>query len=343
MMMFMPVNPDKSGDDTGHYTILMKTNRAKSDDMIRVASNDHSYLSALPGAGDAMYDGNTYRSFIFELATYRPFRFAAQVAINGGEPVGTWNTDADKLSQPDPVDNLVWSYIPNQKVDINLDITSFDGGDGNSADPFGTAFEIYIDAPMLKIDESRLTAEMASKLKPHPTIAGRFVYTVDASREEERKTGNGESVKIVDSRATSQQGERKTLPFVTNGITTAGDIVISSQMEICEFFEKRFKVQNTLIEGAIKYEDGGVQHNVAQGEFVSFAVERTGVRIGSMNITSDGRFSLNLRAEYSFTWNDDAVKLSYINGGKVYETTFTNLKALYESVVIGGESVILRE
>jgi hypothetical protein len=82
---------------------------------------------------------------------------------------------------------------------------------------------------------------------------------------------------------------------------------------------------------------------VAQGEFVSFAVERTGVRIGSMNITSDGRFSLNLRAEYSFTWNDDAVKLSYINGGKVYETTFTNLKSLYESVVIGGESVILRE
>ena len=343
MLMFKPTNIDKSGDDKGRYSIFLKTNKARSNDMVRIASNQPDSYSALPNMGDQRYAGQTYRSFIFELATYRPFRFAAQVAINGGEPVGTWNTDADKLSQPDPVDNLVWSYIPNQKVDINLDITSFDGGDGNSADPFGTAFEIYIDAPMLKIDESRLTAEMASKLKPHPTIAGRFVYTVDASREEERKTGNGESVKIVDSRATSQQGERKTLPFVTNGITTAGDIVISSQMEICEFFEKRFKVQNTLIEGAIKYEDGSVQHNVAQGEFVSFAVERTGVRIGSMNITSDGRFSLNLRAEYSFTWNDDAVKLSYINGEKVYETTFTNLKSLYESVVIGGESVILRE
>ena len=343
MMMFMPVNPDKSGDDTGHYTILMKTNRAKSDDMIRVASNDHSYLSALPGAGDAMYDGSTYRSFIFELATYRPFRFAAQVAINGGEPVGTWNTEADMLTQPDPVDHLVWTYIPNQKVDINLDITSFVGSDGRSADPFGTAFEVYIDAPMLKIDESRLTPEMAAKLKPHATIPGRFVYTVDASREEERKTGNGGAVMVVDNVTASQQGERKTLPFVTSGITSAGEIVISSQTEVCEFFEKRFKVSNAYIEGDIKYVAGGVERDVARGEFVSFAVERTGVRIGSMNITVDGHFALNLRAEYSFTWDDDELLLSYIKDGVVYEAYFASLKALYDSVVTRGEAIVLRE
>ena len=343
MMMFMPVNPDKSGDDTGHYTILMKTNRAKSDDMIRVASNDHSYLSALPGAGDAMYDGNTYRSFIFELATYRPFRFAAQVAINGGEPVGTWNTEADMLTQPDPVDHLVWTYIPNQKVDINLDITSFVGSDGRSADPFGTAFEVYIDAPMLKIDESRLTPEMAAKLKPHATIPGRFVYTVDASREEERKTGNGGAVMVVDNVTASQAGERKTLPFVTAAITNAGEIVISSDNAVCEFFEKRFKVSNAYIEGGIKYVAGGVERDVARGEFVSFAVERTGVRIGSMNITVDGHFALNLRAEYSFTWDDDELLLSYIKDGVVYEAYFASLKALYDSVVTRGEAIVLRE
>ena len=343
MMMFMPVNPDKSGDDTGHYTILMKTNRAKSDDMIRVASNDHSYLSALPGAGDAMYDGNTYRSFIFELATYRPFRFAAQVAINGGEPVGTWNTEADMLTQPDPVDHLVWTYIPNQKVDINLDITSFVGSDGRSADPFGTAFEVYIDAPMLKIDESRLTPEMAAKLKPHATIPGRFVYTVDASREEERKTGNGDAVMVVDNVTASQAGERKTLPFVTAAITNAGEIVISSDNAVCEFFEKRFKVSNAYIEGDIKYVAGGVERDVARGEFVSFAVERTGVRIGSMNITVDGHFALNLRAEYSFTWDDDELLLSYIKDGVVYEAYFASLKALYDSVVTRGEAIVLRE
>lgn len=343
MMMFQPINPNKSGEDKGVYTLLLKTNSSYSDDLIRVASNDPSRYRATPGMTDEYYDGNTYRSFIFELSTYRPFRFAAQVAINGGAPVGTWNTDPATLTAPDATDNLYWTYIPNQKVDINLDITSFTGSDGRSADPFGTSFEIYIDAPMLKIDESRLTPEMAAKFKAHPTIPGRFVYTVDASREKERETGNGANVMVVDNVAASQAGERKTFPFVTNSITTAGEIVISSDTEVCEFFEKRFKVYNVLIEGSIKYENGGVQHDVAHNEFVSFAVERTGVRIGSMNITADGHFTLNLRAEYSFTWDDDEVKLSYINGGEVYEATFDSLKALYASVVERGESIVLRK
>ena len=72
-------------------------------------------------------------------------------------------------------------------------------------------------------------------------------------------------------------------------------------------------------------------------------MERTGVRIGSMNINADGHFTLNLRAEYSFTWNDDAVRLAYIRDGKVYETTFSNLKSLYDSVVTRNETVVLRE
>jgi hypothetical protein len=195
---------------------------------------------------------------------------------------------------------------------------------------------------MLSIDESRLTSELAAKLKPHPSIAGRFVYTVDASREQERKAGSGEAVKIVDGVATSQAGERKSLPFVTNSITSAGEIVISSQSEVCEFFEKRFRVTNHLIEGAIKRQDGGNTVDIAQGEFVSFSVERTGVRIGSMNITQDGRFQLNLRAEYSFTWDEDAVLLSYIRGGVVYEARFDSLAALYKSVVTENNPIVLQ-
>ena len=343
MVMFMPTNPNKSGDNTGRYTLQLKTNTSRSDDMIRIASNNHDSYSAHPDKAGVGYDGNTYRSFIFELATYRPFRFAAQVAIAGGEPVGTWNTAADALTEPDGVDVLEWSYLPNQRVDINFEITSFVGSDGRSVDPFGTSFEVYIDAPMLKIDESRLTPEMAAKLKPHATIPGRFVYTVDASREEERKAGSAEAVKVVDGAAQSQAGERKSLPFVTTSITSVGEIVISSQTEVCEFFEKRFRVTNLLIDGNIKYEVGSTQYDIPHNDFVSFSVERTGVRIGSMNITADGRFQLNLRAEYSFSWDEDPLLLSYINGGEVYEARFDSLEELYESVVNDNLAIVLRK
>lgn len=344
LLMFKPTVIDKSGEDMGKYSIFLKTNAAKSDDMLRIASNQPESYSALPGQGDNRYVGNTYRSFIFELATYHPFRFAAQVAIGGGEPVGSWNASPESTILPDAEDELEWSYLPNQRVDINLEITSFKGSDGASVDPFGTSFEVYIDAPMLAIDDSRLTPAMAAKLKPHATIPGRFVYTVDASRDEERKVGNGDSVMFVDDAAgASQQGERKTLPFVTKNITSAGEIVISSQMEVVEFFEKRFRISNELIEGAIKYVDGGVERDVLHNEFVSFAVKRSGVRIGSINITSDGHFTLNLRSEYDFSWREDEVVMSYIHGGKVYERSFASLEELYNMAVIGGQTILLAE
>jgi hypothetical protein len=320
--------------------MYVKTNVAKSDDMVRIASNQPSNNSALPGV-NTPYSGSTYRSFIFELVTYHPFRFCAQVAIDGGAPVGTWNTSPALAATPDPEDKLEWSYLPNQKVDIELEITSFTGSDGRSADPFGTAFEVYIDAPMLSIDYSRLSAEMAAKLKPHATIPGRFVYTVDASREAERAVGNGKAVKIADAASTvSQSNERKTLPFITTDITSAGDIVISSQMDVVEFFEKRFEVKNTLIEGTIKYVEKGFERNIAKDEFVSFAVKKTGVRIGSMTITNDGHFALNLRAEYDFSWTDDELLLSYIVGDKVYEATIDSLDTLYRMTESGTHIVL---
>ena len=343
LLMFKPTEIAKTGDDVGTYSIFLKTNAAKSDDMVRVASNQPESYSALPGRGGEHYIGNTYRSFIFELATYHPFRFAAQVAISGGEPVGTWNSTPETMHMPDVVDELEWPYLPNQKVDINLEVTSFHGSDSRSVDPFGTAFEIYIDAPMLNIDYSRITPQMAEKLKPHATIPGRFVYTVDASRDEERKVGNGESVKFVDSSAgVSQQGERKTLPFVTTDITSAGEIVISSQMEIVEFFEKRFKVSNGLINGRIQYDDDGTLRDVMSDAFVSFSVKKSGVRIGSMHIAADGEFTLNLRAEYEFSWTEDEILLSYIHNSKVYEATIQSLDALYK-MTQNSETVVLVE
>lgn len=63
---------------------------------------------------------------------------------------------------------------------------------------------------------------------------------------------------------------------------------------------------------------------------MSFALRSTGVRIGSMNITSDGHYKLNLRGEYEFDWVDDELELDYILTDRVYTAYIDNLATLYD-------------
>ena len=109
---------------------------------------------------------------------------------------------------------------------IEIDITSFTStirsqsgtilpnAEQVSVDPFGTAFDVYIDAPMLKIDE---TSDLfkSGKLKYDNSKEGRFIYSVAANREDERI--GSLSARAIDSKAANQQGERKVLSFLAAG------------------------------------------------------------------------------------------------------------------------------
>lgn len=328
MFIFKPTNV-VSEYGTGHYHLYLKTNSSNSADVVRVASNKVGSPSGIPANAGAEYDGNTYRAFIFELKNYRPFRFAAQISASGGEPQGTWG---EGQVDAEPVDEVSWTYEPEQQIDIMFDVTSFAGSDGGSPDPFGVPFEIYIDAPMLRIDKSRL-AECnlnSSKLVASPDVKGRFIYYVDSSREVERTFGSGEGVKYIDTTGADQTGERKRLPFITTGITSAGEIKLSSNHQKVIFYDKIFEVSNSLIEGNIQYLDQSTYRDVPKDAFVSFALRSTGVRIGSMNITSDGHYKLNLRGEYEFDWVDDELELDYILTDRVYTAYIDNLATLYD-------------
>ena len=301
MMMFMPREPEKSGNEKGRYSIYMKTNKARSAETVRIASNQKGSPAVLDSnnGADGLYGGNSYRSVILEIDNYDPFRFGATVA---GQGAGN---------------EVSLTYVPYQPVDIEFAVTAFTASDGTQVDPFGEEFEIYIDAPMLEIDGSRLAQYGldSDKLMEDPATPGRFVYTVEATREAESAYGTG---------------ERKTLPFRTASSVSSGDITISSNQEKVVFDTETFGVANAPISGTIQYRAEDGLHYVPANGFVSFERTRNNSRIGSLTIVDkDGDYELRLRKEYEFNWYSDEVELRYEDdGGNVYTATYPNLNTL---------------
>lgn len=321
-------------------TYHLKTNKPKADEVVRIASNVFGAPSVTTGTagelaatGYVAPDGKStgtglYKSCIFELSTFHPFHFAATVNGQGTNVMG---------ENEEVVDDVLLSYAPGQTINIEFDVTSFKstirGNDNTvlpdseqvSVDPFGTAFDIYIDAPMLEIDE---TSDLykSGKVTRDPSVPGRFVYHVAASRDAER---SGSLMATEDIKATvSQVGERKSIPFKTKSIVSAGDIVISSDESKVVFYQKRFRVHNSSMTGTIQYRKGGEVIDIPAGSFVPFEVEPTYNRIGTVSIGTAGQFELRLRSEYRYDWMTDKVKFQYVEGGVTYEKIFTNLNTL---------------
>ncbi|MBO5903736.1 MAG: hypothetical protein J6Q40_07065 [Tidjanibacter sp.] len=333
---FKPHNPSNPSEGTGNYTVYLYTNRANSADVVRIASNSEGMSSIIPPY-TATYNSNTYRSLMFELANYHPFGFAAEVQI-GGVTEGTWGNNNSYPQDNtgvfvEPIDNLHWSYVPNQQVDILLDITHFIGSDGVEVDPFGTEFEVFIDAPMLEIDASRLAANRLNSSKLVKISDGKFKYIVDADRATEAGFG------ALAAATSGVAGERKVLPFKTTKSTTKGEIKIYTDANKVVFYDKTFNVDNVLIEGYIGFKpNGGAVSAIKKDEFVSFSLAKTGVRIGSMVVDADGHFKVNLRGEYEFGWNDsEEIHLEYVDitgagsqASKIYHAHIEDLAEFYE-------------
>ena len=317
-------------------TYHLKTTKPKSDEVVRIASNPYGFTSVTTGesgelaimnyvAPDGKCTGTgKYKSCVLELATHHPFHFAAALDVEGAR-AGT-NVQGENEEVVDVV-NL--SYVPGQSVNLEFDVTSFTSKDGTeSVDPFGTAFDIEITAPMLELDKTNPLYD-ASKIS-NPS-AGKFIYHVAADRDVERK-GALEATK--DSKATvSQVGERKCIPFKKKAIVSNGEIVIRSDESKVVYYQKKFKLQNSSMTGVLQYRKSGESSavNIPSGSFVPFEMLPTYNRIGTITIGAQGAFELRLRSEYLYDWSTDDVKLQYVDGDMVFEKTFTSLSALYSS------------
>lgn len=273
-------------------TIYMYTNRPNSAEVVSISSNPGGSASI---KGNGTYTGNVYGSIVFELANYNPFTFHSKIKGSAG-----------KTQQ--------WTYEYGQPVDVTFDITAFTGSDNRRVDPFGTAFKIYIDAPMLEIDEDR-RPKGVGVAKFYKEADGRFVYVVDKDEAVER---------------TFFGGDTKVLPFRTCKIVSAGEISIRAEKEVVTYDTETYTITNQLIIGKMQYGTSGALTNVPDHAFVAFERTRDGTRIGRINV-SQGQYELLLRGEYTYAWGgDEQIKLRYqAADGTEYAATFDNLAALF--------------
>ena len=322
------VRNTNEGTETYGATFHLKTNTPKADEVVRIASNPSGATSITvngkPGENALIKDYEVaestgtgrYKSVVFDLSTFHPFHFSAQVKKGSALLAG----GAEYGSVQPATETVLLSYEPGQNVNVEFDVTSFKStitgvasADQLSVDPFGTEFEIYIDAPTLELDETAVeTAGLSGKIRKDPSVPGRVIYTVDADRDAERTNGRSSLAALATDNATkhpvaretitvNQTGERKSIPFKTKDIVSADNITISSDESKVVYYQKTFKIQNMPMSGTLTY--GSPATPVPADTFVPFSIVDDDTRIGVITVGADGAFELRLRAEYEFDWD----------------------------------------
>ena len=312
---------NSSGPTVGNAVFHMVTNTPKSAEVVRIASNPKGSDSV---TGSGLCNGNQYRSVVFELANYHPFHFDATINTEG--------TIVDGENE-EVTDDVLITYEPDQTVVLDFAVTSFLSQhrdySGNVlpdneqiyVDPFGTEFDIYIDAPMFDLDPNQDLVELG-KLEEDRDVEGRYIYHVDADRS------------VEDTYA-------KTILFRPKNIVSNGEVKISADDSVVIFYDKTFRVSNSSITGTIRYQDGNTLKPVPENSFVSFEMLPTYNRIGTVAVNDGGQFEIRLRSEYRYDWKIDDVKLQFTDENEtIYEARFGSLDELYNSVENGTDIVL---
>ncbi len=436
MMAFTPLArpstaPEQNGT-AGGYRLKFRTMAANSEEVVRISSvpdptKAHEGYSTFAGKAvftdtnlglfDAYYNngtvptnyngfdnytGKNYRSAVFELSNYNPFRFAAQVTFAPNEPLkqpnngvvsGLQETFGDVIANHEDDENVTlmeWPYRPDTQVDIALDVTTFVGTDFKHVDPFGEQFDIYIDAPMLEIDGILASAggrypdawkgavavdengdgvadgtvdKFRAEVDEDGNKTGRFIYTVAKTQAEEARFGSLPALRKETMPAgtapggfalrtdADTQGERKVLPFKVSSIVSAGEIKISSDKDMVEFYDKTFKISNVSRNLRLTY--GPDETEIPANGFVSLELTRNHNRIGVITMKAEedipeegANCLLRLRSEYDYNWYNDEILFRYqvsstkidaegnqIIETKVYTKTFDSLDDLFDNPV----------
>lgn len=313
---------------SGKFEVYMETNSPKADEVVFVVSNNHNSPSVKNGSEN--YAGVLFRSATFELSNYHPFNFSANITSKSGVVF----------------DDDVVVDVNDASLKLYFDITSFEGADGKSVDPFGTAFEVYIDAPMFEIDtDDPNMVNMADQYyygntKLEQTEDGRIIYRVYSDREEESlssKQSGGVDAAVVDQKAESQKGERKYIALRPKSKTAVGgSITISADPEIVTFNSQTFDVTCKALSFDLKF--GTDKADAPVGHSVSFYNKATGDRIYSTTVSQAGKCDFRFNLSRPFDLDNDEVVMIMQHGGKYYSAD-----VIIADLTVAGAEVVLVE
>lgn len=184
------------------------------------------------------------------------------------------------------------AYGTGQTVNLSFDVKAFTSSvetDEVSVDP-GEGFYCYIKTDNL------VPAASETRLE---TFEDGYKYLVSNSD----KDANG----------------RITLQFETSKIVSAETISIYTDRNIIDFNDAEVKLTNTPLTGSIMYGD---LTDVPQNAFVTME-RKDGTRIGAVTITENGKYSITLRGEYTFGW-EETIYIKYTaTDKKSYEASTT--------------------
>lgn len=121
------------------------------------------------------------------------------------------------------------------------------------------------------------------------------------------------------------------LSFKTNKIVSAETITLKPQTEKISFEETTATIANKPIEGIVTY--GADQSPVPSDGFVTL-IRKDGTRIGIVKLGENGSYSMTLRSEYNYGWEESLHMYYSLTDGTIYSSDEITLSKLMQNANI---------
>lgn len=187
-----------------------------------------------------------------------------------------------------------------------------DGTGGDEVYPTGT-YECYIYTENLTPDESG-----------NNTDSGNYLDTTP------QKDANGKTYYVYHvSKSVEVEHDVRTLSFHTNKIVSAETVTLKPNTKQISFVGSTATFTNTPITGSVTF--GNTNEKVPVGGFVTL-IRKDGTRIGVVTMTAAGKYSMTLRGEYSYGWEEPLhMYYALADGSTIYSSDAVTLSELMKN------------